>query len=104
MNLVKIAEDRVSLLFKKSEGKATKSDLKQLNKLADLMRKTKASLTISEEDKRFLQYAKRMITALENKAINTEPTTSKNLVDLDFTKVPVTSISLDFTKMCQVST
>ena len=104
MKLVKIAEDRVSLLFKKSEGKATKSDLKQLNKLASLMRKTKASLTISEEDKRFLQYAKRMITALENKAINTEPTTSENLVDLDFTKVPVTSISLDFTKMCQVST
>ena len=104
MNLVKIAEDRVSLLFKKSEGKATKSDLKQLNKLANLMWKTKASLTISEEDKRFLQYAKRMITALENKAINTEPTTSENLVDLDFTKVPVTSISLDFTKMCQVST
>jgi len=103
MNLVKIAEDRVSLLFKKSEGKATKSDLKQLNKLADLMQKTKASLTISEEDKRFLQYAKRMITALENKAINTEPTTTKNLADLDFTKAPVTSISLDFTKMRKVS-
>ena len=104
MNLVKIAEDRVSLLFKKSEGKATESDLKQLKKLAGLMRKTKVSLTISEEDKRFLQYAKRMITALENKAINVEPTTTKDLVDLDFTKVAVTSISLDFTKMCQVPT
>jgi len=41
MNLAKIAEDRVSLLFKKSEGKATEIDLKQLNKLANLMQKTK---------------------------------------------------------------
>ena len=104
MNLAKIAEDRVSLLFKKSEGKATERDLKQLNKLADLMQKTKVSLAISEEDKRFLQYAKRMITALENKAIYVEPTTTRKLVDLDFTKIPVTSISLDFTKMCQVPT
>jgi hypothetical protein len=32
MNLTKIAEDRVSLLFKKSEGKVTDSGLKQLNK------------------------------------------------------------------------
>ena len=103
MNLVKIAEERVSLLFKKSEGKATRSDLKKLNKLANLMRKTKASLTISEEDKRFLQYAKRMITALENKAINVDPTTS-SLVDLDFTRTPITSVSLDLTKIRQIPT
>ena len=104
MNLVKIAEERVSLLFKKSEGKATKNDLQYLKKLAGLMQKTKESLTISEEDKRFLEYAKRMITALESKSISDELVTTKEQVDLDFTKVPVTSISLDFTKMYQVST
>jgi hypothetical protein len=102
MDLIKIAEDRVSLLFKKSEGKATEDDLKQLTRLAKLMQETKAGPAITEEDKRFLEYAKKMITALENKPVNDEPTVTRKLVDLDFTKIPVTSISLDFTKMCQV--
>ncbi len=102
MNLAKIAEDRVSLLFKKSEGKATESDLKQLNKLADLMQKTKVGPIIPEEDKRFLEYAKKMIAALENRSVNDEPTTTRKLVDLDFTTQSVTSVSLDFTKMHQV--
>ena len=102
MNLIKIAEDRLSLLFKKSEGKATDNDLKRLTKLAKLMKETKASPVIPEEDKRFLKYAKKMIAALENRLVNVEPTVTRKLVDLDFTKKPVTSISLDFTKMCQV--
>lgn len=102
MNLAKIAEDRVSLLFKKSEGKATESDLKQLNKLANLMQKTKLNQAIPEEDKRFLEYAKKMIVALENKSVNNEPADTKNLANLDFTKIPVTSVSLDFTKMCRI--
>jgi len=102
MNLIKIAEDRVSLLFKRSEGKATESDLKQLNKLAELMKETKADPVITEEDKRFLEYAKKMIAALEYKSVNDKPTVTRKLIDLDFTKLPVTSISLDFTKMCQV--
>ena len=102
MNLIKIAEDSLSLLFKKSEGKATDNDLKQLTRLAKLMRKTKASPVIPEEDKRYLKYAKKMIAALENKSVNVEPTVTRKLVDLDFTKIPVASISLNFTKMCQV--
>ena len=102
MNLAKIAEDRVSLLFKKSEGKATGSDLKQLNKLAKLMKETKVDQAITEEDKKFLEYAIKMIAALENKLVYHKPTATRKLVDLDFTKIPVTSISLDFTKMCQV--
>jgi len=104
MNLTKIAEDRVSLLFKKSEGKATKGDLKQLNKLAKLMKETKPNPAIKEEDKRFLEYARKMIVALENKSDYGKPTTTRNLIDLDFTKIPVTSVSLDFTKMCQIPT
>jgi NAD-specific glutamate dehydrogenase len=102
MNLIKIVEDRVSLLFKKSEGKATEDDLKQLARLAKLMRKTKVNPAITEEDKRFLEYAKKMIAALENKSVNDEPTVTRKLIDLDFTKMPVTSISLDFTKILQV--
>jgi len=102
MNLTKIAEDRVSLLFKRSEGKATESDLKQLDKLAKLMKGTKIDPTITEEDKKFLEYAIKMIAALENKSVYDKPTATRKLADLDFTKIPVTSISLDFTKMCLV--
>ena len=102
MDLTKIAEDRVSLLFKKSEGKATESDLKQLKKLAKLMKKTKSDPIITEEDKRFLEYARKMIAALENKSANDEPTANRKLADLDFTKIPVTSVSLDFTKIYQI--
>ena len=43
-----------------------------------------------------------LIAALENKSVNDEPTAIRKPVDLDFTKIPVTSISLYFTKMCQV--
>ena len=102
MNLAKIAEDRVSLLFKKSEGRATESDLKQLNKLAKLMQKTKVSPAVPEEDKRFLEYARKMIAALEDKSVNDEPTAAGKPADLDFTKLPVTSVSLDFTKIRKV--
>lgn len=102
MNLTKIAEDRVSLLFKMSEGKATESDLKQLSKLAKLMKENKAEPAITEEDKRFLEYAKKMIAALEYKSINDKPTENRELADLDFTKILVTSISLDFTKVYHV--
>ena len=102
MNLTTIAEDRVSLLFKKSEGKATKSDLKQLSKLAKLMKETKVDPAITEEDKKFLEYAKKMISALETKSVNDKLTATREQVDLDFTIIPITSISLDFTKMYQV--
>jgi hypothetical protein len=66
------------------------------------MQNTKVSHAVSEEDKRFLEYAIKMIAALENKSVNDELTVSGKPADLDFTKLPVTSISLDFTKMHQV--
>ncbi len=100
--MIKMAEDRVSLLFKKSEGKATKDDLKRLTRLAKLMKETKAGPAITEKDKRFLEYAKKMIAALENKLVNVKPTVTRKLVDLDFTTQSFTSVSLDFTKMYQV--
>ena len=41
MNLTNIAEDRIKLLFKKSEGKVSESDLKHIDRLESLMQKTK---------------------------------------------------------------
>ena len=69
MNLTNIAEHRIKLLFKKSEGMATESDLKHVNRLEKLMQETKADSLTSEEDKSFMEYAKWMIAALESKSI-----------------------------------
>jgi hypothetical protein len=69
MNLTNIAEDRIKLLFKKSEGKASESDLKYIDKLENLMQKTKTDSITLEEDKSFLRYAKWMIAVLESKSI-----------------------------------
>ena len=69
MNLTNIAEHRIKLLFKKSEGRATESDLKHIDRLEGLMQKTKEDSLVLEEDKSFMEYAKRMIAALERKSI-----------------------------------
>jgi hypothetical protein len=69
MNLTNIAEHRIKLLFKKSEGKATESDLKHADRLEKLMQETYAASLTSEEDKSFLEYAKWIIAALESKTI-----------------------------------
>jgi len=69
MNLTNIAEHRIKLLFKKSEGKATESDLKHADRLERLMQKTNADSVTLEEDKSFMEYAKCTIAALESKTI-----------------------------------
>ena len=69
MNLTNIAEHRIKLLFKKSEGKATESDLKHIDRLENLMQRTKADSLTLEEDKSFMEYAKWMIAALESKSV-----------------------------------
>ncbi len=69
MNLTNIAEHRIKLLFKKSEGRATESDLKHVDRLEKLMQETKADSLTLEEDKSFMEYAKWMIAALESKSI-----------------------------------
>lgn len=69
MNLTNIAEHRIKLLFKKSEGMATESDLKHIDRLENLMQKIKADSLTSEADKNFMEYAKRMIAALESKPV-----------------------------------
>lgn len=76
MNLTNITEHRIKLLFKKSEGRATESDLKHMDRLEKLMQKTKADSMTLEEDKRFMEYAKWMIVALESKSITDVPNTS----------------------------
>ena len=78
VSLTDVAELRIKLLLKKSEGKATESDFKQLNRLAELMRTTSESVS-SEDDKKFLEYAEKMIAALESK-----PNLSNDPTDLDF--------------------
>ncbi len=77
MNPTKITELRIKLLFKKSEGRATESDLKYLDRLVKLIQKTKADSVTLEEDKRFMEYAKWMIAALESKCIKDVPYTSR---------------------------
>ena len=80
VSLIDVAEHRIKLLHKKSEGKATENDFKELNRLAELMRTTSKSET-SDEDKKFLEYAEKMIAALESKSdLSIDPT------DLDFSK------------------
>ena len=69
MNLTNIAEHRIKLLFKKSEGRATESDLKHVDRLEKLMQETKANSLTLEEDKSLMEYAKWMIAALESKSI-----------------------------------
>ena len=80
MSYIDLAEQRLKLLLKRSEGKATESDFKQLNRLAELMRTTSESVT-SEEDKKFLEYAEKKIAVLESK-----PDLSNDPTDLDFSK------------------
>jgi len=75
-------EQRLKLLLKISEGKATESDLKELESLAVLMCGAVSSVT-SEEDKRFLEWADKRIATLESNLVKH---TTDNLVDLDLTK------------------
>ena len=82
MSLVNIAEHRIKLLLKKSEGKATQSDFKQLNRLAEMLRQTTAKSVMSEEDKEFLAYAEKLIAELEGHSIKDAP---DDPTDLDFT-------------------
>jgi len=77
MNPTNIAELRIKLLFKKSEGRAAESDLKHLDRLVKLIQKTKTGSVTLEEDKRFMEYAKWMIAALESKCIKDVPYTSR---------------------------
>jgi len=72
------------LLRKKSEGKATEIDLKELESLAVLMRAAESSVTVtSEKDMRFLEWADKMITTLESDPVKH---TTDNPADLDLTK------------------
>ncbi len=82
MSYIDLAEQRLKLLLKISEGKATESDLNELENLAVLMCGAVSSVT-SEEDKRFLVWADKMITTLESNLIKH---TTDNLADLDLTK------------------
>jgi len=77
-----LAEQRIKLLLKKSEGKATESDLKELENLAVLMYGAVSSVT-SEEDKRFLEWAEKRIATLESNLVKH---TTDNPADLDLTK------------------
>jgi len=77
-----LAEQRLKLLLKISEGKATESDLKELENLEVLMCGAVSSVT-SEEDKRFLEWAEKMIATLESNLVKH---TTDNLADLDLTK------------------
>ncbi len=70
------------MLLKKSEGKATESDLNELESVAMLMCEAVSSIT-SEEDKKFLAWADKMITTLESNLVKH---TTDNPADLDLTK------------------
>ena len=82
MSYIDLAEQRLKLLLKKSEGKATESDLKELENLAVLMCEAVSPVT-SEKDKKFLVWADKMITTLESNLVKH---TTDNLADLDLTK------------------
>ncbi len=82
MSYTDLAEQKIKLLLKKSEGKATESDLKELEDLAVLMCGAVSSVT-SEEDKKFLVWANKMVTTLENNLVKH---TTDNPADLDLTK------------------
>jgi hypothetical protein len=68
MSYSDLLEQRIKLLHKKSEGKATGSDLKKLKSLAVLMCEAVSSVT-SVEDKKFLEWADMMITTLESNLV-----------------------------------
>ncbi len=70
------------MLRKKSEGKATEIDLKELESLAVLMCGAVSSVT-SEEDKKFLEWAEKRIATLESNLVKH---TTDNPADLDLTK------------------
>ncbi len=82
MSYIDLAEQRLKLLLKKSKGKATESDLKELENLAVLMCGAVSSVT-SEEDKRFLEWAEKRIATLESNLVKH---TTDNPADLDLTK------------------
>jgi len=69
VNLPDLAEHRIRLLLKKSVGKATESDLKDLESLEESMRKAEPSAT-SEEDKKLLEWSEKSITVIESNLIN----------------------------------
>ena len=82
MSYIDIAEQRLKLLLKKSKGKATESDLKELESVAVLMCEAVSSVT-SVEDKKFLEWADMMITTLESNLVKR---TTDDPADLDLTK------------------
>lgn len=82
MSYTDLAEQRLKLLLKKSEGKATESDLKELESVAVLMCEAVSSVT-SEEDKKFLAWAEKRIATLESNLVKC---TLDNPADLDLTK------------------
>ena len=69
MSYTDLAEQKIKLLLKKSEGKATESDLKKLESVAMLMCEAVSSVT-SVEDKKFLEWADMMISTLESNLVN----------------------------------
>jgi len=83
VSYIDLAEQRVKLLLKKSKGKATESDLKELDSVAVLMCEAVSSVVTSEKDKEFLAWADMMITTLENNLIKS---TIDDSTDLDFSK------------------
>ena len=82
MSYTDLVEQRIKLLLKKSEGKATESDLKELESVAVLMCEAVSSV-MSVEDKKFLEWADMMITTLESNLVKR---TTDDLADLDLTK------------------
>ncbi len=82
MSYTDLAEQRIKLLLKKSEGKATESELKELESVAVLMCGAVSSVT-SEEDKRFLEWAEKRIATLESNLVKR---TTDDPADLDLTK------------------
>jgi len=82
VSYIDLMEQRIKLLLKKSEGKATESDLKELESVAVLMCEAVSSVT-SEEDKKFLEWAEKMITTLESNLVKR---TTGDPIDIVFTK------------------
>ncbi len=83
MSYIDLAEQRLKLLLKKSKGKATESDLKELESVAVLMCEAVSSVVTSEKDKEFLAWANMMIATLESNLVKR---TTGDPEDLDFTK------------------
>jgi len=81
VSYIDLVEQRIKLLLKKSEGKATESDLKELESVAVLMCEAVSSVA-SEEDKKFLEWADKEITTLESNLVKR---TTDDPTDLDLT-------------------